>query len=282
MTADMNTITKMVGKKIMVSAAKFVILLLGVGYFMWYSFVPELTRVTIPLKNLPPSLEGFSILHLSDLHGARFGKGQVGIFKLLEDVRVDMVAFTGDLVDARRKEIEPGMELIKRAGDLAPVYFVPGNHEKASGVYPELKKMLRDRNVIVMGEGLEVSCTVGDSSITVIGVGVDGKTQRKDWNKIRVKGPVIMLSHYPRIFKRVAGRGVNLVLAGHTHGGQIRLPWVGALYIPGQGKFPYYDAGLFFREGTYLYINRGLGASGIPVRFMCRPEVAVITLTKGE
>jgi len=248
---------------------------------MWGTFFPQLTQVKIPVKNLPPSMEGFSILHLSDLHGARFGNGQRRVFELLNNKRIDMVAITGDLVDARRKEIEPGLELVENAGTLAPVYFVPGNHERASRMYGQLKKLLIERNVKVLDKGNGLNHPAGNASLTVIGVDLKGKIT-VDRKQIQEKGPVILLSHYPRVFDRLAGKGVDLILAGHTHGGQIRLPWVGALWVPGQGKFPKYDAGLFFQDGTYLYINRGLGTSGIPVRFMCRPEVAVITLTRGE
>lgn len=250
-----------------------------VGYLIWGTFFPELVRVNIPVKNLPPSMDGFSILHLSDLHSARFGSGQKGVLRLIKNERVDMVAMTGDLVDARKKVMEPGLELVENAGALAPVYYVPGNHELAGGLYEQFKKKLIERNVMVLDNGSGISHPVGNNSLTVIGVGLNGKTTM-DCEKLGEKGPVILLSHYPWVFESYAGRGVDLILAGHTHGGQIRLPWVGALWVPGQGKFPKYDAGLFYRDGTYLYINRGLGTSSIPVRFFCRPEVTLITLTR--
>ncbi len=253
------------------------LLLIGVG-FMWYSFFPQLTKINVPVKNLPPSLQGVTILHLSDLHSARFGNGQKKIFNLLRNKRIDIIVFTGDLIDYRRRKLEPGLELLEKAAELAPVYYVPGNHERASGLYEQLKEKLVAGNVHVLDNGTGLSFSTGNGSLTLIGVGLNGRVN-VDLSKLRAKGPVILLSHYPRVFDTYAGRGVDLILAGHTHGGQVRIPWVGALWVPGQGKFPKYDAGLFEKNGSYLYINRGLGTSGLPLRLFCRPEVTLVTLT---
>lgn len=233
---------------------------------MWYSQVPQLTRIEVPVKNLPQSMKNYKILHLTDLHSARFGKGQKEIFSLLEGQQVDMVAITGDVVDRRKKDIQPGLELVKAASKYAPVYFVPGNHEEAIEIYGEFRKKLEEQGVNVLEKGKRVE----SKDFVIAGPGTSIK---KYSEKV-----LIMLSHYPSIFKKAAENGVDLVLAGHTHGGQIRLPWIGALYAPGQGKFPEYDAGLFYEKGSYMYVNRGLGTSKMPVRFLCRPEAAVITL----
>jgi len=258
----------------------FLSLLLIGAVFMWYTFFPQLIKVNVPVKNLPPSLEGVTILHLSDLHSARFGNGQKRIFNLLRNKRIDIIVITGDLIDFRRKKLEPGLELVERATELAPVYYVPGNHERASGLYEQLKEKLVTSKVHVLDNGTGLSYFTGNGFLTLIGVGLNGRVNA-DLSKLRAKGPVILLSHYPRVFNTYSGKGVDLILAGHTHGGQIRIPWIGALWVPGQGKFPKYDAGLFEQNGSYLYINRGLGTSGIPLRLFCRPEVTLVTLIGG-
>lgn len=258
----------------------FILMVMGAGWAMWGNNSPVITRVDVDIKNLPPSLEGFTILHLSDLHSRRFGKGQQEIFSLVREEDLDMVAVTGDLIDAGKREFDAGLELVEVAGKRAPVYFVPGNHEKASGLYSELKRQLLARNVQVLDDGTALDHPAGDSQVTVAGVGLDGIT-RFNLQKQREKGPVILLSHYPGVFDGYAGRGVDLMLAGHTHGGQIRLPLIGALWVPGQGFFPKYDAGLFLKDSSYLYISRGLGTSEIDFRFLCRPEVSLLTLKRG-
>ena len=88
----------------------------------------------------------------------------------------------------------------------------------------------------------------------------------------------VLLSHRPELFETYVENNIDLVLSGHTHGGQIRLPVIGAVVVPDQGFFPKYDAGLFKSGNTNMIISRGLGNSLIPIRINCRPELVIVTL----
>ena len=88
----------------------------------------------------------------------------------------------------------------------------------------------------------------------------------------------VLLSHRPELFEEYAKSGVNLVIAGHAHGGQFRLPFVGGLFAPNQGFFPRYDSGLYEKNNTKMVVSRGLGNSAVPIRFNNRPEIVVIEL----
>ena len=88
----------------------------------------------------------------------------------------------------------------------------------------------------------------------------------------------VLLSHRPELFEEYAESGVNLVIAGHAHGGQFRLPFVGGLFAPNQGFFPRYDSGLYEKNNTKMVVSRGLGNSAVPIRFNNRPEIVVIEL----
>ena len=96
----------------------------------------------------------------------------------------------------------------------------------------------------------------------------------------REDGFTILLAHQPELIDIYTKHGVNLVLSGHVHGGQLRLPFVGALYAPSQGLFPKYDAGLFREGDTQMIISRGVGTSVIPLRFHNPPELVLITLAQ--
>ena len=92
----------------------------------------------------------------------------------------------------------------------------------------------------------------------------------------------VLLAHRPELIETYAGAGAELTLSGHAHGGQVRLPLIGALYAPGQGFFPNYTAGLYTVDGAALVVSRGLGNSLIPLRFNNRPELVLVTLRSGN
>jgi len=243
-----------------------------------------LTEVDVAIKDLPDGLDGFTILHLSDLHGANFGKNQSRLIKMVKNRHFDLVAVTGDMVDARNPDIRPGITLAARMRTLAPVFFVNGNHEVASRRWPELRAGLQEHNVEIL-ENRTVAISRGGATLLLSGLKYPWRRaglsnlpayaleQRPD--TVRV-----LLAHDPAIFREATQKEVDLVLSGHTHGGQVCLPFVGALFNPDGKLFPKNAAG-FFRQGkTNLYINRGLGTSVLPFRFLARPEMALIRLKR--
>lgn len=244
----------------------------------------QVSRVTVALPDLPPALDGLTILHLSDLHNTWFGREHQDLLGGVAGHRVDLIALTGDLIDKWGADPAPTLALVRGLRRTFPdraILSVPGNHDWWSGKYPSLRERLLAEGILVLENG-HATLSAGAGTVRVIGAD-DPFTGRADLGSaIRGaggEGPRILLAHAPNILPEAAAAGVDLVLVGHTHGGQIRLPGLGALWVPGQGLFPKYSAGLYREGKTQMYVNRGLGVSGAPFRFLSPPEAALITLT---
>jgi len=240
-------------------------------------------KYRVPVRNLPPSFEGFTILHLTDLHDKEFGTAGKDLLELIKGFSFDMVALTGDMVVGERPQLTPALELVAglRSFSGSPVYSVPGNHEWALGRAREFNNKLRAAGVRVL---VNESTAVERGRERLWVAGVDDPVTLRDRLDLALSAtdgrePRLLLAHSPHPFPRAASAGVDLMLVGHTHAGQVRLPLVGAAYVPAMGYFPRWDYGLFSSGSTTMIVNAGLGESMIPVRFNIRPEVALVTLT---
>lgn len=267
-----------------------VLLLILLGFVIWVihsNTVPTLTEVTIPAEGLPSGFDGFRIVQISDLHDAEFGKDHAKTLGLIREAEPDVIFLTGDMIDKRRTDVALTVSFVEQAVEIAPCYYVTGNHEGRSpaSVYAELEEALISLGVTVLhGEAVTLE-RCGDS-ITLAGIDSPafrhGETASPDLSELCGTGYTILLAHHPEFIARYAEAGADLVFSGHVHGGQLRLPFVGGLYGPGQGFFPTYDGGLYTVRTetgeTLLYVSRGLGNSGIPVRFANRPEVVLAVL----
>lgn len=247
-------------------------------YLFWGTSSIAARKYTVRISGLPREFEGFTILHLSDLHSKWFGNNQKRLLAAINREHFDIVALTGDLVNKRNPRLEPALELIKGLKDK-PVFFVPGNHEWWSGY--TLREPLISLGVNIL-ENKSVKISKGESHLWLAGVD-DPYSGRDDLEKALEKvndgGPVILLAHAPEIFQKGVNSEVDLILVGHTHGGQIRLPFIGAVIVPGQKLFPQYDYGHYSQGRCKMIINGGLGESGLPIRFNIRPEIVFVTLT---
>ena len=260
-------------------------------WVIWENTALEMNTYCISGENLPDSFDDFTIAHVSDLHNAQMGKDNEKLLQILQNAQPDVIAITGDLVDSRRTDLHIALSFAGEAVKIAPCYYVPGNHESRIGEqYLQLKDALKDLGVIVLeNEALQLYRD-GDT-ITLAGV-VDPSFYRKylqsgestavqsalDLLPLQENDFTILLSHRPEFFESYVDSGVDLVLCGHAHGGQFRLPFVGGLYAPGQGLFPQYDSGLYTIENTNMVVSRGIGNSAFPLRFNNRPEVIIVTL----
>ena len=214
--------------------------------------------------------------------------------KLLEKLRAcnpDIIVLTGDLVDSYHTDIAVSIAFAQQAAEIAPVYSVTGNHESRIRQYNELLEGLQDKGVTTL-ENTSVTLERGGEQITLLGV-QDPSFQTDslftDTSAVMdsvlsqmmedIQGYTILLSHRPELFDTYAENGVDLVLTGHAHGGQFRLPFVGGLIAPGQGFFPEYDAGVFTDNSTSMVVSRGIGNSIFPLRFNNRPEIVVVELS---
>ena len=256
------------------------ILVLGMfGCWYWYRerYTIQETQYTLHLANLPKALDGLTILHLSDLHSKQFGQRQAKLLRVINRQPYDLVALTGDFVNKFRPDLQPMADLLNGLRPV-PIFFVPGNHEWTTGF--KAKDLLLNAGVRVLENQAEPFGLKGQQ---IWIVGVDDPYLHKDQLDQALApadgpGPKILLTHSPNVYPEAVKNKLDLVLAGHTHGGQVRLPFIGAAIAPGQGLFPRWDYGIYQQDLSTMIISCGLGESDLPIRFNIKPEVVRITL----
>lgn len=249
-----------------------------------------ISEYTISSEKIPQSFDAYKIVQLSDLHSKSFGNDQNKLVKKINELKPDVIVFTGDLIDADRYDEEPSLKLMERLVGIVPVYFVTGNHEWWSGKFHTLEGKLHNIGVQVMRNTTE-EVSIGNDKIKILGIDdpayVETYLQEAltEENIAKAIGEIegedhfqILLSHRPEMFSLYRKYGLDVVFSGHAHGGQIRIPFVGGLIAPNQGLLPKYTAGKYELESTTMIVNRGLGNSIIPIRVFNRPEIVVVTL----
>ena len=277
-------------KLIIVFAVVATLLFVLIAWTAWVNTALELNTYTITSDELPEAFSGFRIAQVSDLHNAEFGEGNCELINLLSLSRPDIIVITGDLIDSRHTDIQIALEFCNAAIEIAPVYYITGNHEARVSEYDNLKMGLEEAGVLVL-ENEKVELTRERESITLLGI--DDPSFREDYLfgdaasvtaaalaelQNEFDGYTILLSHRPELFDVYVNSEIDLVFSGHAHGGQFRLPIIGGLVAPNQGFFPEYDAGLFNENNTTMIVSRGVGNSIIPVRFNNHPEIVVAEL----
>ena len=265
------------------------ILLVLIVWTAWGNTALERNTYTISSRELPDAFDSYRIAQVSDLHNAEFGDGNQRLLDMLREAEPDMIAITGDLIDSRRTDLAVALAFAKEAVQIAPCYYVSGNHEARVSEYQDLKTGLEEAGVTVLDDA-QVKIEVSGESITVIGVNdpsfhadyltSDAEVMDRKLSELSSEdaGFTILLSHRPELFDTYVAHDMDLVLTGHAHGGQFRLPLIGGLVAPNQGLFPKYDAGLYSEGNTNMIVSRGIGNSIIPFRFNNRPEVVLIEL----
>ena len=277
-------------KGIIVLAVVAAVLLALIIWVAWGNTALHLNIYTISSDRLPEAFDGYRIAHVSDLHNAEMGKDNEKLLDMLRETEPDIIAITGDIIDSRNTNIDIALQFTKAAMEIAPCYYVTGNHEARVSEYDELKAGLTEQGVVVLEDATTEISLDGDT-ITLIGVndpsyqtdylfGVSETVMNGNLQEIsdEENGFTVLLSHRPELFEIYADNNMDLVLSGHAHGGQFRLPFVGGLVAPNQGLFPKYDAGLYTEENTNMVVSRGIGNSILPFRFNNRPEVILIEL----
>ncbi|WP_437733083.1 metallophosphoesterase [Sorangium sp. So ce1335] len=241
-------------------------------------------EIAIPIPGLPRSLDGFSIVQLSDIHlGLFVGEPEMRAAEdLVRKARGDLVVMTGDLIDFDPRYADHLGRLARRLGPLARegVAAIPGNHDHYAGIDATIDALERGGAHVLRNQGRVIGGAGGAFAL----LGVDDV-----WARRRVPGggpdlgralagvprdlPRVLLCHNPVFFPEAAG-DVALQISGHTHGGQVNL-----LVRPADMVLPHgYVAGLYRRGGAHLYINRGFGTAGPPARIGAPPEVSRIVL----
>ncbi|MGF3103012.1 metallophosphoesterase [Rossellomorea sp. DUT-2] len=278
---------------------KWLYFLIGIALLIYFSYFQNnsivISKYTISSEKIPQNFDKYKIVQLSDLHNKSFGNNQTNLVKKVNNLEPDLIVFTGDLIDSDRYDEETSLILMERLVQIAPVYYVTGNHEWWSGKFEPLEERLNSIGVKVMRNTLE-EIIVGPDKINIIGIDDPanigesyGERAKSEENIVKSIGEIegddhfqILLSHRPEMLSLYSEYGFDVVFSGHAHGGQFRIPFVGGLIAPNQGLFPKYTSGKYESENTTMIVNRGLGNSIIPIRIFNRPEIVEVTLNSAK
>lgn len=274
---------------------KIVILILGFIFFIYSFYIEpnrvEISKITIRIKGLSDALNGFSIIHLSDLHLTNIGKKENKLLEVVNGLNADILVITGDFVN-RRDAIDDCIQLINKFKTKYGKWGAWGNYDHAILNSADRKRLAESDIVILNNENQSIAvtpvpahrCRVNQQNIWIIGVD-DPFTGRDDLLQAISGVPEedfkILLAHSPAIVEEASKYGINLVLAGHTHGGQVYIPLLSHLVVCLLGGKEYIS-GKYKVGQTYLYVTRGIGTSILPLRAFCPPEITLIKLMKDE
>lgn len=260
----------------------FAVLLIVAAVYASYNVnITRLNNVVIHSSKLDDG-EKIKVLQITDVHNKKSVGNNLQIIKLLKKSKPDIVVITGDLIDIGTKRYNSVYSLIKQMAKISPrLYFVTGDDELQSGNAEEFLNGLRERKVTVL-DYQSVLINIKGTIIDLRGV-PDSSFSSLDMDKATKDMTddlyTIMLSHRPEVIYNYKDKVPDLTLSGHTHGGQIRLPLVGAVVAQGQGFFPKLDKGVFnISENRLLYVDSGVGTSTMPLRFLNQSDITLITI----
>jgi len=240
----------------------------------------DVTETTVTTPKLPAGAEPIRIVHISDLHCDPKKRLEDEVVEAVRRLRPDVICFTGDALNSSGG-IENFRACMTSVAQIAPTYAVHGNWESHERLrYLDLYggtgvRVLNDRPTRLRVRG---------QPLNVVGIRHQSRLQAglvKAMTGVDTSVPTILLCHVPSVALNLPGTGIDLALSGHTHGGQIALPFYGALVtLTSTGKR--FERGLYNHQDTHLYVSRGIGMEGGPaprVRFFARPEVTLIELS---
>ena len=237
-----------------------------------------LTRYDYTSSKVPEGFDGYRIVHISDFHCKEFGDGESDLIAIIRNAEPDLILFTGDSIDDEHS-LDNYCDLITGIYDIAPIYYVNGNHEyDASAPLAEMKELnekyqvhdLNDASVVVEHNGDSILLSGLDFRLTMRGL-------RNNIDYANTTMFNILLYHGTDKFDGIAPYNYDLVLSGHTHGGLVCLPFIGGISSNQKELFPKYDSGVYTSGLSTLISSRGLGDASIP-RFHNPREVVCITL----
>ena len=266
--------------------------------FMTFIIKIDLEKYTIKNEKIPEEFNNFKIVQLSDFHSKGYRNTTEKIISKIKKVNPDIIVMTGDMISHDMTETEEFEKLVKSLAEIYPIYYIDGNHEHLAeklipGEYLYFMEFLRELGVITIKNDY-VEIYKGNESINLYGVNIP-----LDWpsgvyvNKLQLERDYvektlpeadtdkfnILLAHNPIFIKQYSKWGADLVLAGHMHGGIVRIPFTNiGLLSPEREIFPRYAAGKFKVNGSIMIVNRGIGASSFDLRIFNNPEITVITL----
>lgn len=269
------------------------IIICGVIFAYYQTTAVQTTAIDVKGERIPRGFDGMKIVQLSDLQNSKFPRFYDKIAAKTAEQKPDIIVFTGDIIDRRKYNINNAEEFLQKICGIATIYYVSGNHEAWCGKYDEVRRLLQKYGVHILSD-TSVDITRNSAKIALYGVDDPGFIKYDKSNNRCAEfadrlhrlhndgGYGILLTHRPEYINEYADCGYDLVLCGHAHGGQYRLPLIGALYAPHQGLFPKLTNGVHKRANTTEIISRGLGSGKMQFRAFNRPEIIAVTLKSGQ
>jgi uncharacterized protein len=234
------------------------------------------------IRDLPVAFENFRITQITDVHHSRIvGIDEVDrVVSLAQATKPDLFALTGDYTTTYRRFIEPCAATLGNLKAPEGVWAVLGNHDHYTD--RELTTRALERNHIAVLNNANTKLRRGGETLQLAGID-DWSWAKADWNRafygIDQNRPAVLLSHQPAVLELAETQNVSLILSGHTHGGQVTFPFIGAPARLATSDLKYAH-GLFRRSETQLYVSSGTGVIGLPIRLGVRPEIAVLRLRR--
>lgn len=253
------------------------------------------------LKAFSNTNDRIRVLQLSDLHSKEFGKSNNILLEAIYNEKPDIVVATGDLIDSNMKRIDNIVGFLDNINKTIPVFYIPGNNEMRCKKINEIVHKLKSKKVNVLDNEIR-TIKVKSTIVNILGL-VENRVDDGElfYEKIKSKyesekskelftrlekmnGVKIVLSHYPENFEAneeisYSKYKFDIMFAGHAHGGQFILPFIGGIFAPGQGLIPKYYSGMYGKENK-LVVSRGLGNSGFPLRLFNRPNIVVLDILR--
>ena len=276
-------------KKNRIIALSAAVLVIFLGYVMYGNTAVTVTEYDVRSEKIPSGFDGFRIVQISDLHNSRNTLMTDSLIEKVKDIAPNVIFLTGDIIDREMTDVTAAKDVIEKLTWIAPVYYVTGNHEARTGEYYALSAKMRSLGVKELKDEAITKRFHGDHIVILgledpMGSKARGTTEKADTQK-RLSSIAfdhneysVLLSHRPELLDVYAAEGVDLVFAGHAHGGLIRLPFIGGIFAPHQGFFPEYSGGEYQKDSTTMIVSRGVGNSGCTFRINNTPEIVVVTL----
>lgn len=260
----------------------------------------EVVEYTINNNKIPKEFNDYIIVQISDLHNKSFGENNKTLLDMIINNKPNVIFITGDLIDGENKNFNVALDLLKELSKNYKVYYITGNHEqkalikKYKDLYEKYFKELENIDAVHLDNEM-ITLQEENSHINVYGLTIPFKCYKYLFDKDKnldleekyIENKLgtlnnneynILLAHTPFYFKEYAKWGADLVLAGHVHGGIIRLPYFGGLLSPNRHFFPKYDLGEYKINDSTMIVTKGLGGSKVLIRVNCKPEIVKITL----
>jgi predicted MPP superfamily phosphohydrolase len=293
-------------KKLLILSAVILIFIVADAAFFWCEDnLLEVTHISVASAKLPKSFDGYRIVQLTDLHSKTFGPGNRELIDRINAIDPDLIVVTGDMMNSEKDDGRVFEALAAALVKKYPVYCISGNHEDRieyndnKHIFADFKAKLVSMGVKYIDNG-SAQIVKGGESFSLYGLeiplsfyglgfsgdktGKDGFTKEEITQRLGSPDPArfnLLLVHTPFYFGSYAAWGADLSLAGHLHGGVIRLPFLGGVISPDMTLFPKYDAGEFSQGGAKMIVGRGLGTSVLSLRIFNRPEIMAVTLKSG-